>query len=131
MSHTPTPPAITARRNKVAQLLAHNPDLSARAIATRLDVSKDTIRRDIDAIRATPTPPDTPPPLTSSAPRAPWLIPDLPAWLIQDLNILTDPYTGQLAAPVAHAIHTAAEERRATWRTNMERRARHDTATAQ
>ncbi|MEU1302809.1 helix-turn-helix domain-containing protein [Streptomyces shenzhenensis] len=47
----------TERRAKVAQLLAHDPDLSARAIAAQLGVGKDTVRRDIDAIRATSTPP--------------------------------------------------------------------------
>ncbi|MEV5085927.1 hypothetical protein AB0K74_47070, partial [Streptomyces sp. NPDC056159] len=62
------------------------------------------------------------------------LIHDLPAWLVQDLNILVDPFTGRLPEPVARAIHTAAEQRRATWRANAVRRASHpshDTATAQ
>ncbi|MGW8851761.1 hypothetical protein ACWGNE_28805, partial [Streptomyces xiamenensis] len=41
---------------------------------------------------------------------------------------------GRLPEPVARAIHTAAEQRRATWRANAVRRASHpshDTATAQ
>ncbi|MFJ8791416.1 helix-turn-helix domain-containing protein [Streptomyces sp. NPDC102462] len=48
---------MTERRAKVAQLLAHDPDLSARAIATQLGVGKDTIRRDMDALRANGAPP--------------------------------------------------------------------------
>ncbi|MGW1000760.1 helix-turn-helix domain-containing protein [Streptomyces sp. NPDC002520] len=50
-------PTMDARRAEVAQLLAHDPDLSARAIAAQLGVSKDTVRRDMDAIRATSAPP--------------------------------------------------------------------------
>lgn len=51
-------PALTmdARRAAVAQLLAHDPDLSARAIAAQLGVGKDTVRRDMDALRATGAP---------------------------------------------------------------------------
>ncbi|WP_452536593.1 hypothetical protein, partial [Paenibacillus chitinolyticus] len=88
-----------------------------------------------DAPPHEPDEPDAaPPPPTSGAPRAPRLIHDLPAWLVQDLNILVDPFTGRLPEPVARAIHTAAEQRRATWRANAVRRASHpshDTATAQ
>ncbi|MFJ2568160.1 helix-turn-helix domain-containing protein [Streptomyces sp. NPDC087568] len=89
-----------------------------------------------------PTEPDepdaAPPPPTSGAPRAPQLIHELPAWLIQDLNILTDRSTGRLPEPVARAIHTAAEECRAAFyarrRANAEQHASqtsHDTAPAQ
>lgn len=47
-----TPPPIAARRRKVRRLIERDPNLSARTIATQLGVGKDTVRRDLDAIRA-------------------------------------------------------------------------------
>ncbi|MFJ8603410.1 helix-turn-helix domain-containing protein [Streptomyces shenzhenensis] len=58
------PLTVTERRAKVAQLLAHDPGMSARAIAAQLGVGKDTVRRDMDALRANGAPP-------SAAPDAP------------------------------------------------------------
>jgi len=52
---------MTARRARVAQLLAHDPNLSARAIAAQLGVGKDTVRRDIEVIRANGAPETAPP----------------------------------------------------------------------
>ncbi|MER6531175.1 helix-turn-helix domain-containing protein [Streptomyces sp. NPDC001508] len=57
------PLTMTARRAKVAQLLAHDPGMSARAIAAKLGVGKDTIRRDMDALRAADAPVEPPAPL--------------------------------------------------------------------
>ena len=60
MSQIPAPLTMTARRKKVRQLIVRNPYLSARAIADQLGVGKDTIRRDLDAIRATKPPVEPP-----------------------------------------------------------------------
>ncbi|MGW2933961.1 helix-turn-helix domain-containing protein [Streptomyces sp. NPDC001156] len=105
---------------------------SNRAIARQVGIHHSTVAR---ILRATDEPDapvdepqDAPPHPTSGAPRAPQLLHALPPWLIQDLNVLTDPRTGRLPAPVARAIHTAAEARRATMRANLER---HDIAPAQ
>ncbi|MCX3059570.1 HTH domain-containing protein [Streptomyces beihaiensis] len=46
----PAPLTIAARRAMVEELLRQEPALSARNIAARLGVGKDTVRRDIDAI---------------------------------------------------------------------------------
>jgi hypothetical protein len=48
----PAPLTIAARRAMVEELLRQEPDISARNIAARLGVGKDTIRRDLDAIEA-------------------------------------------------------------------------------
>lgn len=48
----PAPLTIAARRAMVEQLQRQEPGISARTIAARLGVGKDTIRRDIDAIEA-------------------------------------------------------------------------------
>ncbi|MFJ5150854.1 helix-turn-helix domain-containing protein [Streptomyces sp. NPDC088353] len=147
-------PIDDATRATVRQLAGKG--MSQRAIGRELGIHHSTVAR---ALRATDEPdepadepdeprhepqdapphepdePDTaPPPPTSGAPRTPRLIHDLPGWLVQDLNVLIDPFTGRLDEPVARTIHTAAEQRRATWRANAERRASHpshDTATAQ
>ncbi|MFF0139702.1 HTH domain-containing protein [Streptomyces sp. NPDC005227] len=54
------PPAMTVatRRALVSQLLAADPDLSNRAIAGQLGVSKDTVRSDIAALRQDVTAPE-------------------------------------------------------------------------
>ncbi|MGW1892127.1 helix-turn-helix domain-containing protein [Streptomyces sp. NPDC002004] len=50
---TPTAPERAARRAAVRQLADAEPQLSARQIAARLGLSKDTVRRDLDALRQT------------------------------------------------------------------------------
>lgn len=47
------PPAMTTdvRRTLVRQLIEQNPKLSARKMATQLGVGKDTVLRDLEAIR--------------------------------------------------------------------------------
>ncbi|MFF3848023.1 helix-turn-helix domain-containing protein [Streptomyces sp. NPDC002328] len=69
----PPPLTIAARRAMVQELMRQEPGISARTIAGRFGVGKDTIRRDIDAIeteqrqRAT----ETTPPASDPAPDAP------------------------------------------------------------
>lgn len=46
----PAPLTIAARRAMVEELMRQEPGISARNIAARLGVGKDTIRRDLDAI---------------------------------------------------------------------------------
>lgn len=46
----PAPLTIAARRTMVEELVRQEPGISARTIAARLGVGKDTIRRDLDAI---------------------------------------------------------------------------------
>ncbi|MHC3474672.1 helix-turn-helix domain-containing protein [Streptomyces sp. 7R007] len=48
----PAPLTIAARRAMVEELMRQEPGISARSIAARLGVGKDTIRRDLDAIEA-------------------------------------------------------------------------------
>ncbi|MFJ8153928.1 helix-turn-helix domain-containing protein [Streptomyces sp. NPDC094468] len=48
----PAPLNMAARRAMVEQLRRQEPDISARQIAGRLGVGKDTVLRDIDAIEA-------------------------------------------------------------------------------
>lgn len=45
-------PAIATRRAAVRQLAHDEPTLSHRAIGTRLGISKDTVRRDLEALAA-------------------------------------------------------------------------------
>ncbi|MGI5135865.1 HTH domain-containing protein [Streptomyces sp. CA-106110] len=52
MSRTVSP-AVAHRRTRVRQILEEEPQLSARAIADRLGVGKDTVLRDMRAIRQT------------------------------------------------------------------------------
>lgn len=80
----PAPLTIAARRAMVEELLRQEPGISARNIAARLGVGKDTIRRDLAEIRpahSQPAPeraatepepaPDTPSPEAAPAPRDP------------------------------------------------------------
>ncbi|MFI6249018.1 helix-turn-helix domain-containing protein [Streptomyces sp. NPDC051016] len=48
----PAPLTITARRAMVEELMRREPGISARKIADRLGVGKDTVRRDIAGIEA-------------------------------------------------------------------------------
>lgn len=48
----PAPLTIVARRAMVEELRRQEPDISARQIAARLGVGKDTINRDLDVIEA-------------------------------------------------------------------------------
>ncbi|MFF9097588.1 helix-turn-helix domain-containing protein [Streptomyces sp. NPDC014802] len=62
----PAPLTIAARRAMVEQLMRQEPGISARTIAARLGVGKDTIRRDIAEIeeeqrQRAPQPPSTQP----------------------------------------------------------------------
>ncbi|MEU6649492.1 helix-turn-helix domain-containing protein [Streptomyces sp. NPDC046900] len=130
-------PTDDATRATVRQLAAE--DMSHRAIAREVGIHHSTVARilratdepDAPATAPQDAPPTAPPSPTSGAPRAPRLIHELPPWLIQDLNVLIDARTGRLPAPVARAIHTAAEARRATMRANLERQDRHDPTAAQ
>ncbi|MFI5993151.1 hypothetical protein ACIBAC_15115 [Streptomyces sp. NPDC051362] len=125
----PTDPERAARHAEVRRL-ADEEHLSHRAIARRLGMHHTTVGR----ILRTTTAPEAPPvrtttaptvrttPVTSGAvPRPPELVRELDPWLIQDLNVLMTG-SGALPAPVARAIHAAAEHRRAQWRTASERR---------
>jgi hypothetical protein len=67
---------------------------------------------------------------TSGNPVKPWLVHDLNPRLIQDLNLLVDPRTGRLPAPLERAVTIAAAARRAAWRGSESSRARDDRATA-
>lgn len=105
------------RRHRVRQLAAA--DLSNREIARRLGIHHATVARDL---AATPAPQDAPPAPTSGARPAPRLLHPLDPRLIQDINVLADPHTGALPAPLVRAIHAAADHRRATWHAMAQRR---------
>ncbi|MEU7340559.1 hypothetical protein [Streptomyces sp. NPDC007074] len=126
----PTDTQRTARHAEVRRL-ADEEQLSNRAIARQLGMHHTTVGRilrttpapETPAERTTTTSPVRTTPVTSGAgPRAPELVRELDPRLIQDLNVLMAG-TGALPAPLARAIHTAADHRRAQWRTAMERRA--------
>jgi hypothetical protein len=124
----PIDPERTARHAEVRRL-ADEEQLSNRAIARQLGMHHTTVGR---ILRTTPAP-DAPPehtttaptvrttPVTSGAgPRTSQLVHELDPRLIQDLNVLMAG-SGALPAPLARAIHAAAQHRRAQWRTAMER----------
>ncbi|MGW6910272.1 DeoR family transcriptional regulator [Streptomyces sp. NPDC054940] len=69
----PAPLTIAARRAMVEELLRQEPGISARNIAARLGVGKDTIRRDLDAIATAQrqTAPEPAPSEPEPAPDAP------------------------------------------------------------
>ncbi|MGW3511191.1 hypothetical protein [Streptomyces sp. NPDC000994] len=69
------------------------------------------------AERTTPAPPAP----TSSNARAPRLLHPLDPRTIQDLNVLADPRTGALPAPVVRIIRAAANARRADMRATVHR----------
>lgn len=147
-----TPPAVLEQRRATVRQL-HAAGHSNRAIARQLGVSKDAVARDLRATepppgepqaapdappaetavhatsepdRATPAPPIP----TSGNPVKPWLVHDMDPRLVQDLNILIDPRTGRLPAPLERAISIAAAARRAAWRGSESSQARDDRATA-
>lgn len=110
---TPNPTADAAlaeRRATVRQLADANH--SHRAIARQLGIHHRTVARDLSA---TATPQPTSDILTSAEPPAPRQFFTLTRELIQDLNVLADKHTGELPAPLARAIHAAADRRRAAW----------------
>jgi hypothetical protein len=118
----PIAPADLATRRATVRQLADE-GLSNRAIARRLGIHHRTVARDLDTTpapteaspAAPPTPEQAPPAPTSGARPTPRLLHPLDPALIQDINILADPRTGALPAPLLRAIHAAAERRRADW----------------
>jgi hypothetical protein len=107
---------LAERRATVRRLADEN--LSHREIARRLGIHHRTVARDL----AAPAAPETAPPApTSGAPRAPRLLYPLDPRTIQDLNVLTDPHTGALPAPLIRAIRAAADHRRAQWHAMAQR----------
>ncbi|MFC3348188.1 HTH domain-containing protein [Streptomyces echinoruber] len=93
----PAPLTIAARRAMVEELLRQEPGISARKIAARLGVGKDTILRDIDAIeteqrqRAAASGQETPepaPPAPDGAPAGDRLVLILDEPLRQALAVL-------------------------------------------
>jgi hypothetical protein len=105
---------LAARRATVRQLTDEGH--SARAIARRLGIHHKTVARDLAATPAPAEAPQTAPPTpTSGARPAPRLLHPLDPRTIQDLNVLADPRTGQLPAPLLRTIRAAADHRRAIW----------------
>ncbi|MGW1158442.1 helix-turn-helix domain-containing protein [Streptomyces sp. NPDC002513] len=110
------------RQRRVRQLAAEG--MTQRAIARHLGIHHRTVARDLSATpaptAATPpaplAPDDAPAAATSGAHPAPRLLHELEPSLIQDLNVLTDPHTGQLLAPLRQYIRAAATHRRAALR---------------
>ncbi|WAZ27031.1 HTH domain-containing protein [Streptomyces cinnabarinus] len=126
----PAPLTITARRAMVEELMRQEPGISARKIAARLGVSKDTIRRDlaeIETAQRQPTPeqqapqpepePDAPAAETDHAPRDPldeplrkWLTPEARA----DLALLQE--TGHSPGyALRRALEVLADTYRGAW----------------
>ncbi|MCI3277500.1 helix-turn-helix domain-containing protein [Streptomyces cylindrosporus] len=126
----PAPLTIAARRAMVEELLRQEPGISARTIAARLGVGKDTIRRDLAAIEAAqrqaasepaakePDPaPDAPAPNAVSAPRDPldeplrrWLTPEAHA----DLAVLMEA-GHSVSFAVRRALEVLADAYRGAW----------------
>jgi hypothetical protein len=121
----PTGPLDRVTRRATVRRLADE-GKSNRAIARQLGVGKDTVARDLAATPATPAPDTAPqdatPAPTSGARPAPRLLHPLDPRLIQDLNVLADPRTGALPAPLLRAIRAAADHRRAQWLADLARR---------
>jgi hypothetical protein len=109
------------RRHRVRQLAEQH--VSNREIARRLGIHHRTVARDLEAPPAPEQAPQAAPPApTSGALPAPRLLYPLDPALIQDLNVLADPHTGALPAPLVRAIRAAADHRRATWHAMAQRR---------
>ncbi|MBP5875684.1 DeoR family transcriptional regulator [Streptomyces scabiei] len=112
----PAPLTIAARRAMVAELVRQEPDISARNIAARLGVGKDTIRRDLDANATAQrqTQPDPAAPEATSAPDAPpsapdgapASAPDAPPAAPADADRLTVDLDDQLRADLATMTRT-------------------------
>ncbi|MFI1767498.1 HTH domain-containing protein [Streptomyces sp. NPDC020800] len=115
----PAPLTITARRAMVAELLRQEPGISQRSIAARLGVSKDTIRRDVDAIeaaqrQAAPRPADAEPEPAPDAPQraeddAPPSTPDAPPVALDDAPPGADHLTVPLGDQLRAGLATLAE----------------------
>ncbi|MFJ7337865.1 hypothetical protein ACIQUU_32030 [Streptomyces sp. NPDC101116] len=118
----PTGALDRATRRATVRRLADEQGMSARAIARRLKVGKDTVRRDLEATAPTPAPP-APTSGAAPAPRRPTLVKELDPRLIQDLNVLVDRRTGALPSPLDRIVRAYADRTRAEWRTSMQRRA--------
>ncbi|MGC0205240.1 hypothetical protein [Streptomyces levis] len=84
------------------------------------------MRRDLEATAPQPAPPAP----TSGAAPAPRLLHPLDATLVQDLNVLADPLTGALPAPIRRIIRAAADARRASMRATARRLMADDSAPA-
>jgi hypothetical protein len=125
----PTRDTVAARRATVRHL-ADTEGLSARAIARRLNIGKDTVRRDLAATEPTTAPQDAPPPATSGATPAPRLLHPLDPSLVQDLNCLMDPRTGALPDPIRRYLRAAADGRRASMAATARRIVAEERATA-
>jgi hypothetical protein len=110
---------LAERRATVRRLADEN--LSHREIARRLGIHHRTVARDLAAPAAPAAPESAPPAPTSGAPRAPRLLYPLDPRTIQDLNVLADPHTGALPAPLVRYIRAAANAQRADMRAAMER----------
>lgn len=121
----PAPLTMAARRAMVEQLLRQEPGISARSIAARLGVGKDTIRRDIAELEKAQRQPGPPPePAAPSAepdgaPRDPfdepmrrWLTPEAHA----DLALLM-----QAGHPPGYAVRRALQVLATAYRGAWER----------
>lgn len=121
---TTNPTRAEERDARVHQLAAKG--LSNRAIGRELGIAHTTVARILRTTTAPAAPPErtrpAPPTATSGKRLAPRLLHPLPPELIQDLNVLADPRTGQLPAPLVRAIRAAADHRRTTMRTRAEHR---------
>lgn len=115
---TTTTLSIEERRATVRQLSADG--YSNRAIGRRLGIHHRTVASDLLATLAPPAAPPTP---TSGDPLTPRLLFRLTPQLIQDLNMLHDPLTDELPAPLVRAIHEAANRKRARWITRLREQA--------
>ncbi|MFE5912073.1 hypothetical protein ACFQ6B_23730 [Streptomyces wedmorensis] len=115
---TTTTLPIEKRRATVRQLA--DDGLSNRAIGRQLGIHHRTVASDL---LATPAPADAPPGPTSGDLLTPRLLYPLTPQLVQDLNVLHDPATGELPAPLARAIHEAANRKRARWMTLLREQA--------
>ena len=108
------------RRIVVAHLTEHG--MNPVDIASELDVSADTVRRDIrEWTPATVAQTDT-----VAAPPAPGLLLPESTQLRQDLNILTTAFRAQPEDAARFAIHQLAEQVRARWQAQVDARANLD-----
>ncbi|MGW0630157.1 helix-turn-helix domain-containing protein [Streptomyces sp. NPDC002758] len=101
--------SVGTRRILVAHLAERG--MTVAAVAAELDVSRETVRRDLH----NPPPaaePETPPDV---APPAPGLVLPESTQLRQDLNLLAASYKGQPEDITRFLIHRAAEAVRARW----------------
>lgn len=117
----PTGALDRATRRATVRRLADEEGMSARAIARRLGIGKDTVRRDLDATTQHAAPP-APTSGATPPPRHPTLVKELDPRLIQDLNVLVDRRTGALPSPLDRIVRAYADRTRAEWRTAMNRR---------